>query len=132
VYAKNVTPNAFTPSFSTDTQLFTKTGQGVVSQLTGVEAVAEGYVWVSGILIQWGAIPNLAFGTITFKDIANRPQGIPFPTAIFTVVAGLKSNGASALPASVGVQNLSLTGFNFRSTGFSATWVGAYWIAIGN
>ncbi len=127
VYAKNVTPEAFISV--TDTQLFTKTGTGVISQLTGTQLSVEGYAWVSGILVQWGELPSTSIGSIVFK---NRTSCIPYPTNIFTVVPGLKSNGFSFSPASVGVQNLSLTGFDFRITGISANWVGAYWIAIGN
>jgi len=87
IYVKNYTPD--TTGGVADTQLFTRTGNGGISQLTGNSSQAEGYQWLGGVLIQWGfktfsGVGDNA-GTITFK---NRVAGaIPFPNNLFNVTA---------------------------------------------
>ncbi len=127
VYAKNVTPNATITS--TDTQLFTKTGSGVISQLTGRLDGAEGYVWVGGILYQWGNADFPSSG-ITFKTRVT--GGIDFPNNIFSVYLTFKNTSGSAVNATIGVRNPLTTGFTVSTTGASASWTGYYWLAIGN
>lgn len=57
------------------TQLFSKTGAGLVSQLTGA---APGYMWCSGFLIQFGTGTAASGSTISFPT--------PFPGACSVVV----------------------------------------------
>ena len=38
-----------------DTQLYSLSGAGALAQLTGFSATANGYAWVGGVLLQWGA-----------------------------------------------------------------------------
>lgn len=70
-----------------DTQLYSLSGAGILSQLTGRVASTAGYCWSSGILIQWsivGSTPDNA--TITFP--------VPFPNNCFTVVATPVKSGS--------------------------------------
>src|SRR5882757_2735630 len=92
-YAKNYTPN-FTGA-TPDTQLFSMTGSGGLSQLTGNDAESDGWVWLGGVLLQWGKVnsPGVA-GTVTFKDRGPSNRGIPFPTNIFSVVLTLQLQGS--------------------------------------
>jgi len=127
VYAKNITPVSTVTS--TDTQFFTKTGAGIISQLTGRLDGAEGYVWVGGILFQWGNA-NFPSGSITFKDRV--PGAIDFPNNIFAVYVSFKNTSGSSNNATIGVRNPLTTGFTVSTTGSSASWSGYYWLAIGN
>ncbi len=127
VYAKNITPTSTVTT--TDTQLFTKTGLGVISQLTGRLDGAEGYVWIGGILVQWGNA-NFPSSSITFKDRV--PGAIDFPNNIFAVYVSFKNTSGTAVNATIGVRNPLTTGFTVSTTGASASWSGYYWLAIGN
>lgn len=127
VYAKNVTPAATITS--TDTQLFTKTGAGVISQMTGRLDGVEGYVWVGGILVQWGSA-NFPSSGITF--LTRVTGGIDFPNNIFAVYVSFKNTSSSSSNATIGVRNPLTTGFTVSTTGASASWSGYYWLAIGN
>lgn len=127
VYAKNVTPNSTVTS--TDTQLFTETGAGIISQLTGNLLGLEGYAWVGGILLQWGQSSSTST-TITFKD---RVAGaIPFPTQCFSVYTSLRSIVSIPVPAaSIGIVSKSTTQFKTQAQGDLSTISGFFWLAIG-
>jgi len=111
-----------------DTQLFTRTGSGGISQLTGNVAADTGYTWCAGILIQWGKVTGITNGTVSFSP--------NFPTACYNVnttpfwVGGSAPNGA----AGISVKSLAKTGFTwvFNTNSGAYTGGGFYWVAIGN
>jgi hypothetical protein len=133
IFAKNYTP-PFSGS-STDTQLFSRTGLGVVSQLTGYQAqVSGGWQWVGGILMIWGVAPLPALnvsGTVTFTSVSGTT--IPFPNAIFTIQMTLIST-TFAIPtnATLAIAGTpTTTSFQWAYRG-DPTFNGFYWLAIGN
>lgn len=122
-----------------DTQLYSLTGMGGLSQLTGHNASTNGYVWISGILLQWGkAGPS---GTInTAVNLNNAPTNFTFPNNIFGI-------WATAIPTNLALPNnnpgpvLYIPPASISTSGFSIGNVGApgvgtpwsyYWLAIGN
>lgn len=135
---------AYTPQTTggtADTQLFSITGTGVISQLTGslTSSATEGYCWSGGILFQWGRVvqsfsSGSTTGTVTFKD---RDVGaIPFPTQCWVVMGSPLINTGS-LPNSQGSVNiarntLARTFFDWQFYTNSADYKGFTWIAIGN
>lgn len=137
------TPNA--TATSADTQLFTISGSGVISQLTGyltgLSNGRDGWQWLGGILIQWGFVSfgsssGHLNGTVTLKD---RVTGaIPFPNYLFSINATLSCSTTSSATNSntLAIFSISKTSFtwNFNSSSGSgsSTYPGFYWIAIGN
>ncbi len=143
IYSKNYTPD--TTGATTDTQLFNRTALGGISQLTGNLAVQEGYVWSGGMLFQWGKVTTAssgsfasgqAGGTVTFKD---RVAGaIPFPNNLFVVIP-VPIWTAGGTPNSAGSSNIDTDPANFLRTSFrwafnssSGSYIGFFWVAIGN
>lgn len=137
VYSKNYTPD--TTGGVADTQLFTRTGNAGISQLTGnltqASNLSDGWVWAGGLLFQWGnvfvALPvGTTGGTVLFKD---RVVGaIPFPNFCFTVQATLLKAGASGGVATIATQqNTDKTGFNWEVRNTGASYVGFSWFAVG-
>ena len=131
IYVKDITPDS--TGATADTQLFSITGVGGISQLTGNFAASEGYQWIGGMLLQWGIVnlpgssnPN---GTVTFKD---RVVGaIPFPTSCFNVTLTLQANATTGQTNSIAVLgSLSATSFNWVFTG-STSYNKFYWFAVG-
>jgi hypothetical protein len=100
-----------------DTQLYSLSASGILSQLTGRVAMQSGYCWLSGVLLQWGR--NGVTGT-------NTPVTFPvaFPTAVFSCVASPAVGDRFG-----GVINLSTTGFTFNETNATGNF---YWFVIGN
>lgn len=102
-FAMNWTPDATNGTI--DTQLFSLTGAGTISALTGDFSTYEGYQWIGGVLIQWGRVfapfpgptPGItgdfgsaaASGTVVFKDRDTTLKCIPFPKNLFTVYTQL-------------------------------------------
>lgn len=120
-----------------DTQLFSMTGKGGISQLTGNLATSDGWVWVGGILLQWGSFlkvgPNWppASTQLVFK---NRVVGaIPFPNNCFVVLTTF-IGPTSATSADICINSKSDTDFFWQFTGstLSASYSGFYWVAVGN
>lgn len=140
IFSKSITPN--TTGGVADTQLFTETALGKISQLTGFSTTApgDGWQWIGGILLQWGfktfILPNpvSSSGTITFKDRV--PGAIPFPTNCFIVITTtFWSGGAGPTTAS----SVSINDNTITNTSFSWQYVtqvgknsGFYWFALGN
>ena len=125
-FAMNYLPD--TAGATLDTQLFTLTGNNSLSQLCGHNAASEGYVWCSGILLQWGTVnfPPTS-GTVTFK---NRAAGcIPFPNNCYIVQATL--TGTSSTTNTVSIISISKTSFTWNFTG-TTSYTGFYWFAVGN
>ncbi len=118
---------------SGDTQLFSRTGNGGVSQLTGNHGAANGFAWFSGILVQWGVVSSITNGMVSFN---NNPSNYNFPNSCFIVETQPYWVGASAPngAAGVSVKNISTTDFTwvFNTNSGAYTGGGFYWIAIGN
>lgn len=126
-----------------DTQLYTITELGGVSQLSGNASTGtEGWNWSGGVLHQWGFVAMASGtgtsdhreGTVTFKD--RSLFMIPFPTQCFFVVTTVTiANQASTSPASntVSIFSKSATEFKwtFNTTGNITSQPGFYWYAIG-
>jgi hypothetical protein len=104
-----------------DQQLYSLTGGGVLSQLTGFSANTKGYVWAGGILIQWGA----DMATNSGNPVS---YAIPFPTAVFAVTCTVYNSGGTPRYVSE-VSAASLSGFTAISQNTSNP---IYFIAIGN
>jgi type II secretory pathway pseudopilin PulG len=134
VFSKDYTPD--TAGGTADTQLFSLTGAGGLSQLTGNSAATDGWNWIGGMLIQWGRKTGLGGSwpttdqTLTFK---NRSAGaIPFPNNCYAVTVtfiGPTSNSTG----DICINSVSATNFHWQFTGSSsASFGGFYWIAVGN
>lgn len=132
VYAKNYTPSF--PGATADTQLFSRTGNGGVSQLTGNHAIANGgWNWCGGILLIWGNVTtnfSTGTGTVTFNSVSGNTTS--FPNAIFQVLTSM--NGTSGTANLVEITSLSQTSFSWKFTGGSGatSYTGFSWLAIGN
>ncbi len=111
-----------------DTQLYSLTGMGGLSQLTGHKAASNGYVWCSGLLFQWGVLTfGSRTGIITFSTSGN----VAFPNNIFNVQATMK--GTSGTANNMGIGAISNANFSYSFTGTaSSSFTGFYWFAIGN
>lgn len=141
LYSKSYTPD--TTGGIPDTQLFTRTGLGGISQMSGsstaITSDSDGWSWSGGILHQWGKV-NQSFsagstvGAVTFKDrVAN---AIPFPNNCFVVIASNRIASGS-LPNSQGSINVlrssvNKLGFDWQFYTNSADYKGFYWYAVGN
>lgn len=114
----------------TDQQLYSLTGGGILSQLTGHSAATNGYQWVGGLLFQWGIINSLSStGTVTFAT-----SNVSFPNNCFNVQITLiaHSGGTSSSNTAAPITGtISKNAFNYSYTG-STSYVGFYWTAIGN
>jgi len=109
-----------------DTQLYSLSGAGVLSQLTGSSRTTNGYVWVGGLLFQWGFVMNPgSSGTVSF----NSPN-VNFPNNCFNVQLTLRRDGSSSA-ASIYVNGLQGTS-SFNYAGDTAGSTGLFWTAIGN
>lgn len=131
IYVKSVAVDT-NPASAADTQLFTRTALGGISQLTGAHSATRGYQWLGGVLLQWGFISlgALPSGTETFQT-ATTP---PFPTACLNVVATLRAKtalGSSSSTISIGTFNATSFGWLVGAQDLTK-WDGFYWIAIGN
>ncbi len=123
-----------------DTQLFTVTSNGFISQLTGRLDADEGYVWSGGILFQWGFVSDPTgapqrTNTVLFKEATKRPGCPPFPKKCFIVIPGLtilSPTPAASVSTNISVNDVSNTKFTYViNTSTSGTFTGFYWIAIG-
>ncbi len=107
-----------------DQQLYSLTGSGGLSQLTGNHAASNGYCWIGGILIQWG-VTTASTGSIgvTFP--------VAFPNNAFNVQATpLRTFGT--FTTNFSVTGLVVSGFTINNANSSATSLAYYWLAIGN
>jgi hypothetical protein len=102
-----------------DQQLYSLTGGGILSQLTGGVLSTNGYCWVGGILIQWGTGNTaVAAGAVTFP--------ITFPHAVF----GVQSTPTSKITTPAAIISLNTSGFTCQNN--AGTLFSHYWMAIGN
>lgn len=136
-YVKLNTPD--TTGGVADTQLYTRTGNGEVSQLTGhlfgATSASDGWCWAGGLLFQWGTkITAATGGTITFQD---RVAGaIPFPTNCFNVqltpVFGGGIPSSSSLLIAARYTTLDRETFQWKLNTTSGEIEGFFWFAVGN
>jgi len=133
LYTKSIVADA--TGAVADTQLFSRTALGGISQLTGNHAAIQGYQWIGGVLLQWGFVTPIVFvsTTVTFKDRDAGTGTIPFPNACFCVLTTPFAT-ANAAPLVISITSVSATQFTWepQPLGFSAAYTGFYWIAIGN
>lgn len=111
---------------NSDQQLYSLTGAGILSQLTGhatnVTSTAStgGYQWIGGVLIQWAEVtPTASPQTFTFP--------IQFPHALFSIVTGVNSTQVSSANTSFNAATTS--NFQLYTTKINAA---NFYIAIGN
>lgn len=125
----NSTTTSAVPANS-DQQLYSLTGGGILSQLTGHSAATNGYQWVGGVLMQWGIVNTpSSTGTVTFAT-----SNVSFPNNCFNVQVSLVAHaGGSGTVNTIS----SITGtvtknsFNYSYTG-TTSYSAFYWFAIGN
>jgi hypothetical protein len=118
VTTPNVPPNG-------DTQLYSLTGMGGLSQLTGNSASQNGYSWSGGILFQWGFVAQTSSSTVavTFP--------VTFPRNFFNVQVTRTRASTSPGDNSMWVITTPTTsGFSIKNDD-GHMW-GYYWFAIGN
>jgi hypothetical protein len=126
-FSMNYTPAyAFAP---TDTQLFSMTGAGGISQLTGNSALAVGgWQWIGGTLLIWGTQSIVGGTTVTFTSVS--PTTIPFPNSCFVVLATI--NGTANSTFAIEIVSKSTTDFVWKAMGSVPGGVtGFSWLAIG-
>lgn len=133
------TPN--TTGGAQDTQLFSMTGNGGISQLTGNLATSDGWSWLGGILLQWGTVtvtPGSWPTTAQVQLFKDRAVGcIPFANNCFVVLTNFNgpSSGTNADRATISIVSKSVSQFQWifsPAASSSATFTGFSWIAIGN
>lgn len=120
IYVKNVVTNAVN-----DTQLFFRSGLGIISRFTGGLALGDGFQYVGLVLMQWGsttAVTSSSSTTVTFP--------IPFPANVFSVQVTIVTNSNSTIRLSL-LNDATLTGFTTTQTS-SSNFTKMYWFAIGN
>lgn len=123
----NSTPTTNVP-VGGDTQLYSLSGAGILSQLTGAVLATPGYVVVSGLLIQWGSFNN-STGT---NPISFTPN---FSSAPYFVIANSTSNNI-AVKSFIKAVNQSSSGAtvtlgNQVGAGFDAGGQLVQWLAVG-
>ena len=123
----NGSPVAAIPN-SSDTQLYSLTGAGGLSQLTGNFANQNGFTWIGGILLQWGKAT--APGSVSFNS---NPNNYDFPNTCFNVqVTGILAGATSATP-NFYVSSVTSTKFTIATNNSgSPTGYNIFWVAIGN
>jgi hypothetical protein len=117
---------------NSDTELYSLTSGGILTQLTGRSAGLNGFVWIGGMLLQWGSIAATSGNPSV--NLASSPN-VPFPNNIFNIQV-TRQHSATSPGSTFGfwVNNTSGTittsGFQIISND-THTW--SYnWIAIGN
>lgn len=112
-----------------DHQLFYKTANGGVEQISGSSALQNGFGWFSGILMQWG-LSNVNFlGSPTNISFAQT-----FPNNVFVITIGcINTQGNSPSENNVYVKSGTVTTSGFTVTNSSSGGLPQiYWMAIGN
>ena len=119
--------------FGTDTQLWSKTGQGGVEQLTGNSALQNGWCFCSGLIFQWGTVTT----PLTAISTGNVIFPVPFPGNVFNIQMTLfKFTGGVVAANSLWrttAYSSSLSQFSWQYTvSLASTYDGFSWFAIGN
>jgi hypothetical protein len=127
IYSKNVTVNAVT-----DTQLFSMTGKGGISQLTGDSSGGNGFQRIGGSFIQWGSVTGLSGSwPTTPQTVTYSAPNISFVTNTWNVQITFIGPTSSST-ADICINSVTKTGFTWQFTGSSsATFNGFFWLAVG-
>lgn len=110
-----------------DTQLFSLSGNGGLSQLTGASvALVDGFQWIGNALLQWGTLPS--------NSSVTRSVSFPvvFPTSTLNIQ--VTSQRVTANPGSdfqFYVDNTTITTSGFDILNRSGHSYGYFWLAIG-
>jgi len=109
-----------------DTQLYSLTGAGALTQLTGYSAASPGYAWVGGVLMQFGIVTVTGTGSISYP--------ITLTAAAFSIQL-TQFNTTPGVVQYLQVFASSTTGFTIKVfNGNGAISVAPrtiYWLAIG-
>lgn len=130
----------YTNTITADQQLFYKSGNGVITQLTGPNApvtggaASNGYMYLpGGVLMLWANILPSSSGSTAFTFVGAGPNGlglINFPNAVFGIT-GCCSGAAPAVGSgSVVISNITTSGFSAKQNSGSGQQV--FIIALGN
>lgn len=119
-----------------DTQLYSLTGAGALSQLTGYNAAQNGYMWVGGLLLQWGR-KTLTGSSGERATILFNTANVNFPNNVFNMQATLicKAGGTSSSDNTLSIVNgsISNTSFQYQYNGSGGgNYPAFFWLAIGN
>lgn len=109
-----------------DTQLYSLTGNGGLTQLTGGFATTNGYAWMGGFLVQWGTVTS-AVKNGSGTTSVNLP--ISYPKNFFGIVGSL-SAGTSSSTLTVSQNGLNELQYYINSN--SSQTLNFTWVAIGN
>jgi hypothetical protein len=117
-----------------DTQLYSLSAMGKLSQLTGASAMTNGFVWSGGILFQWGQVVTTlgpgTTGTVTFP--------VAFPNNCFAVqttpgfASGNPPTNNNPCTIAYSTPISSKTAFSWECFTVSNKYTNFYWFAIGN
>ncbi len=120
--AVNATTTPSIPSDG-DTQLYSLTGTGVLSQLTGGSATANGFSWTGGVLLQWGFVSNPGgSGSVSFPKT--------FPHNVFNVQLSFQRPSTNVAVNFALSAAPTTSGFSYYSNTSGSTTL--FWFAIGN
>lgn len=116
-----------------DQQLYSLTGAGGLSQLTGNHAANNGYSWTGGVLLQWGRLTGFAGSwPTTPQSLSFSTSNVSFPNncfAVFTTFIG----PTSSTTGDITINSVTKTAFTWQFSGSSSAGFGGfYWLAIGN
>ncbi len=119
----------------TDVQLFSKTGLGTLSQMTGSSVSVsprQGYFWSAGFLFQFGQVSPMVGASQTNVNFI-----VPFPNNVFNIQATLNPNGSTSNAQAISVRTRAspntLSSFVYNYSASSSTnYTGFFWLAIGN
>lgn len=113
-----------------DQQLYSLTGQGGLSQLTGSNPVSNGYAWMGGMLFQWGRLMGFAGNWPTTPQPLSFNANFPHNCfSVYTTFIG----PTSSTTGDITINSTTLTSFTWQFSGSSsAGYGGFYWLAIGN
>jgi len=119
-----------------DTQLYSLTGAGGLSQLTGYNAAQNGYMWVGGLLLQWGR-KTLTGSQGERATILFNTANVNFPNNVFNMQATLicKAGGTGSSDNTLSIVNgsISNTSFQYQYNGNGGgNYPAFFWLAIGN
>lgn len=113
-----------TPTIPTggDTQLYSLSGGGILSQLTGSLKSTDGFAWSGGILLQWGLVTSPGnSGSVTFP--------VAFPNACLSVQLTIRADSTNTSRLMYLNGAPVSTGFSYNGTITSTNFL--YWLAVG-
>ncbi len=108
-----------------DVQLFSLTGGGGLSQLTGNSQTSNGFCWLGGVLMQWGYstdVYNVPTAAISFPET--------FPNAVLNIQVTYIVTDNTTLRSGVMNGTITTSGFTWIGTE-SEQLIAIYWMAIG-